>query len=118
MHHPDICKIMLVIEDYFLLVSSDNSTYQIEPINSNLDESNSCDKSIGIRIKRKLLNGFVFIEVRGEGKDDDTVKLYYSSGTSHNDYLECIEIDSRSYCTDQVRNSMRTILTLDKNAAI
>ncbi len=115
MHHPDICKIMLVIEDYFLLVGSDDSTYQIEPINSNLDKSNSQSKSVGIRIKRKLINGFVFIEVRGEGQDDDTVRLYYSSEDSNDELLEAIQIESRGYCAEIVRDVMRRILTLDKN---
>jgi hypothetical protein len=115
MHHPDICKIMLVIEDYFLLVGSDDPTYQIEPINSNLDQSNSHSKSIGIRIKRKLINGFVFIEVRGEGEDDDTVRLYYSSQDSNDELLEAIQIESRAYCPEIVRDVMRRILTLDKN---
>jgi hypothetical protein len=115
MHHPDICQIMLVIEDYFLLVGSENSTYQIQPINSNLDKTNSSSHAIGIRIKRKLLNGYVFIEVRGEGKDDDTVKFYYSSDISNDELLESVEIDCRAYCTNTVRDVMRNILILDKN---
>jgi hypothetical protein len=112
MHHPEICLIMQVIEDYFLLVGSNDPTYYIEKITHRVN--NSID-SIGIRIKRKLLNGYVYIEIRGEKEDDNTATFSYSLSPNNDEYLESIKTNT-SYCLDNnVRDIMRTIFMIDKD---
>jgi hypothetical protein len=112
MHHPEICQIMLVIEDYFLLVDNNDPTYQIEPVTNKVGDSIN---SIGIVIKRKLLNGYVYIEIKGDNRDDNTVKISYSLTDNNNEYLKSIGINSYGYTIDQIRDAMRTIFILDKD---
>jgi hypothetical protein len=112
MHHPEICLIMQVIEDYLLLVSSDDPIYYIEPITNRVDNSIN---SIGITIKRKLLNGYVYIEIRGEKEDDNTATFSYSSLPDNDEYLESIRTDSCRSLDNNVRDIMRTIFMIDKD---
>jgi hypothetical protein len=113
MHHPDICKIILVIEDYFMLVADNNIKCQIEPI---IDDTNDDECTYGVRISRKLLNGYIHASIWGESQDSDRVIFNYSSESNAYDYLESIEIECSDYSTDAVRDAVRSILKIDKNA--
>ena len=112
MHHPDICNIMLIIEDYFLLVDDNEPEYQLEPM---FNASSSNSSRWGIKIKRQLVNGYIHLEIYGEGKDDDTLLLKYYEHEITDKPKQAIRIESNFYCSDAVRNAVRTILTLDKN---
>jgi hypothetical protein len=112
MHHPEICLIMQVIEDYFLLTGSEDPIYQIEPITHRVD---NCINSIGVRLKRKLVNGYVYIQIRGEKQDDNTATFSYSLSPNNDEYLESIRTDSSKYLDDDVRDIMRAIFIIDKD---
>jgi hypothetical protein len=114
MHHPDICNIMLIIEDYFMLTDDKSSRCQIESIEDTDDDN---ERILGIKISRKLLNGHMYVEIRGEGQDDDTVTFNYLQNLNSDRYLESIEIECSDYCTDAVRDAVRSILKIDKNVA-
>jgi hypothetical protein len=113
MHHPDICDILLIVDDYFLLIEDKNSVCQIKPIVDNSEDDNH---KLGIKISRKLLNGYLHTLIWGEGQDSDNVVFSYSSELNSNQYVESIEIESRDYCRDTVRNAVRDILKLDKKS--
>jgi hypothetical protein len=114
MHHPDICNIMLIIEDYFILIDDKSPKCQIESIS---DPNEDNHPALGIKISRKLSNGHMYIEIRGEGQDDDTVTFNYLQDLNNDRYLESIEVECSDYSTETVRHAVRTILKLDKNAA-
>jgi hypothetical protein len=111
MHHPDICNIMLIIEDYFMLVDDKDSRCQIKSIVDQIDEDNCL---LGIQITRKLLNGYMCIDIIGEGRDDDTVTFNYLKDFNSSNYIESIEIECSDYSSEAVRTSVRNILKLDK----
>jgi hypothetical protein len=113
MHHPDICKIILTIEDYFLLLEDNRPKCQIDAIIDNSDDDNPV---LGIKVSRKLVNGYIHFLVWDEDRDSDRVVFNYSSELNSNAYLESIEIECSDYSTDTVRDTVRTILMLDKNA--
>ena len=103
---------MQVIEDYLLLGGSDDPIYQLEPITHRVDNSIN---SIGVMIKRKLVNGYVYIQIRGEQQDDNTATFSYSLSPNNDEHLESIRTD-RSKCLDvNVRDIMRTIFIIDKD---
>jgi hypothetical protein len=114
MHHPDICNILLIVDDYFLLIDDKNSTCQIKPI---VDNSEDDEPKLGIKISRKLLNGYLHTLIWGENQDSDNVIFSYSSELNSNQYLESIEIECSDYCIDSVRNAVRDLLKLDKKSA-
>lgn len=111
MHHPDICNIMLIIEDYFLLIDDKDSRCQIQSVVNAIDEDNY---TLGIRISRKLVNGYISIDICGEGKDDDTVTFNYLKDINSSNYLESIEVECSDYCAEIVRTTVRNILIIDK----
>jgi hypothetical protein len=114
MHHPDICNIMLIIEDYFLLVDDKDSRCEIQSVVNAIDEDNY---TLGIRINRKLLNGYISVDICGEGEDDDTVIFNYFkdmiSPDSRSKSIE-IQIEGSDYCSETVRKTIRNILVMDK----
>jgi hypothetical protein len=113
MHHPDVCNILLVIQDYFLLLDNNDSKCQLEPI---IDDSDDDNRVFGIKISRKLVNGYIHALIFGEDRDSDRVIFHYSSDLNSDRYLESIEIECSDYSTDTVRDAVRTLLKLDKNA--
>jgi hypothetical protein len=113
MHHPDICNIMLIIEDYFMLVDDKDSRCQIKSVVDETDEDNLI---FGIQITRKLLNGYISIDICGEGQDDDTVTFNYLKDINSSNYLESIEIECSDYSAEAIRTTVRSILKLDKTS--
>jgi hypothetical protein len=100
---------MIIIEDYFMLLG-DDSEYKIKPIIST--ENNS----LGILMSRKLLNGYLYIEIKGANRDSDELTLNYLQDVNANSYLESITIECSNYNSDTARNAVRTILMIDKNS--
>jgi hypothetical protein len=111
MHHPEICLITQIIEDYFLLVDDSDPKYELIPITQKIDD---IIYSIGVTIKRKLLNGYVNIEIKGQKQDDNAVTFLYSLSENNDKYLESIELDGCGDFVDKIRNAVRRILILDK----
>ncbi len=112
MHHPDICNIMLIIDDYFLLLDNDKPAYQLEPVFNN---SNPNIPVFGIKIKRQLLNGCIHAEIYGQDEDDNTLALRYYLDESNNKPKKSITIENKMFYDKALRDAVRTILTLDKN---
>jgi hypothetical protein len=104
----------MIVEDYFMLTTDKDSRCQIESIE---DTNEDNYPALGIKISRKLSNGYMYVEIRGEGQDDDTVTFNYLQDLNSPRYLESIEIESSDYSSDRVRSAVRSILTLDKNSA-
>jgi hypothetical protein len=113
MHHPSICDIMLIIEDYFILVDDKDSRCQIESIIDTDDEDNH---KLGIKISRRLLNGYLYIEIKGEDRDSDELTFNYLQDLTADMYLKSIELECSDYSSDTVREAVRAILILDKNS--
>jgi hypothetical protein len=113
MHHPDICDILLIIQDYFILSTDTSSTCQIQAI---VDDSDEHEPKRGIKISRTLLNGYLHATIWELNRDNDTVTFFYAKDLSSVEYLESIEVECRDYSHDTVRAAVRNILTFDKNA--
>jgi hypothetical protein len=111
MHHPDICHIMLVIDDYFILVDDSNPNYSIKSLVN--DSQNGC-RVLGVNISRQLLNGYIHADIFGEGKDDDTITFKYYSKTNADKPIKCIGINDKEFSDYYIRDAVRTILKLDK----
>ncbi len=112
MHHAEICLITKIIEDYFLLVDGNHPKYELIPITQEID---NVIYSIGVIIKRKLLNGYLYIEVKGENEDSNDSTFSYSLSENNDNYLESIEVTRMGYFSENVRNAVRKILIIDKN---
>lgn len=115
MHHPDICNIILTIEDYFILTDDNQPIYTIEPIKFNREERKP---TLGIRIIRKLYNGYLKAEINELGKDDNTVIFTYSKDLNNDDYIDRVKIEFRDYSTEEIRTTVRNMLIMDKNQKI
>lgn len=109
MHHPDICDILLIIDDYFLLVDGADPKSQIEPIISEHDED---EYKRGVRISRKLLSGYLQADIWEMDQDDDTVVFKYADSYCEN--VHSIEIENCDYSRDEAREAVRTIIKMDK----
>ena len=112
MHHPEICLITQIVEDYFLLVDGSDPKYELIPITHKVD---NVTYSIGIIIKRKLLNGYLYIEVKGEKEDSNDSTFSYSLSDNNNSFIESIEVGYGGYFCENVRNAVRNILIIDKD---
>jgi hypothetical protein len=112
MHHPEICNIILTIEDYFILVDDNEPNYQLEPMLNNLSENST---RFGIKITRQLLNGNMQIEIYGEGKDDDGLAIKYYANDDDCKIKKCVQIPDNQYSREALRNAIRTILKFDKS---
>jgi hypothetical protein len=113
MHHPDICEILLTIDDYFILLDS-NLKCEIEPY---IDESDEDEPQRGVTIRRKLLNGYIEAKICGIGEDDDTVIFNYISNFESLKLVKSIEIECSDYSVNEVRSAVRTILRIDKESS-
>jgi hypothetical protein len=115
MHHPDISSIMLIIEDYFILVDDNDSKYQIEPISIGIGNDESM---FGVKIKRRLFNGFIHAEINGDGRDNDEISLKYYNDRDLEKPKRCIQIENNNFSQTILRDSIRNILKLDKISTV
>ena len=103
---------MLIIEEFFLLVDDNTPDYKIETAFNN---SNPNIPIFGIKITRQLFNGYIHIDIYGQGQDDDTVTLKYYHNQNTVKPIKALMIESKMYCDNSVREAVKTILKLDKN---
>jgi hypothetical protein len=115
MHHPDICNIMLIIDDYFILVDNSNPNYSIKSL---VNASQSGCRILGVNIYRELLNGYIHADIFGEGKDDDTITFKYYSKANADKPTKCIAINDNTFSDYAIRDAVRTILKLDKTSML
>lgn len=111
MHHPDICQILLIINDYFLLSDNEREPAQIDIIVG--DPANHRSQR-GISITQVLSNGRLKIYIYGANKDSDEITFKYIADSADEDESgETIEIECGAYA-DNIRDAVRTVLKLDR----
>jgi hypothetical protein len=115
MHHPDICDIILIIDDYFLLSAAINAKCQVEAI---VDDSDEHEPKRGIRISRKLYVGYIQADIWEMNEDDDTVTFSYCRETDSGKWIDSTEIESCDYSEESVRSVVRKIIKKDKELAV
>jgi hypothetical protein len=118
MHHPDICDVLLSIQDFMLLVD-DRTNCEIIPqptYCNDLAKEPVYVKQICIR--RKLSFGWLEIIIQGLGSDSNLISCEYLTGLEPRLCIESTEILWKHYSIDRVRDAIREILILDKKSTI
>jgi hypothetical protein len=100
-----------MIEDYFILIDDNQPIYQLEPITLNTSDR---EPTLGIRIIRKLSNGYLKADIQEIGKDNNTVTFRYSEGVSDDKLIDNTQINFCDYSTEEIRTAVRDILIMDK----
>ena len=114
MHHPDICDILLTIQD-FLMLSDDGSPYEIIPHQGfYLDEYNDQEYIKQICIRRKLSSGWLEVSIHGSDEDSNLVDFQYVTSLEPRNSIKNIEIKWEHYSIDRVKDAIREILIMDK----
>lgn len=113
MHHPDICNVLLAIED-FLLFSDERSNCEIIP-QPYYNDKNGYDILIQqICIRRKLTSGWLEIIIHGLDKDSNLNTCEYLTCLEPRKCAESIEIRTEGYSIDKVKYAVRKIIIMDK----
>lgn len=114
MHHPEICDILLIIQD-FMLIADDRSNCEIIP------EPSHCEGKRGeivrvrqIHVRRKLSCGWLEFIIHGLDKDSDLITLEYLTNLEPRTCVKTIEIESSKYFIGLVRDAIREILIMDR----
>ena len=108
MHHQDICNILRIVDDYFLL-SSPHTSSTIKCKKMEFDRSNA------IIIGRQLKHGFLSIEINGQDKDNDDVDIIYNKIESNKEFDKKVQISCNNFTFDRVRLAVRDIVVYDGN---
>jgi hypothetical protein len=114
MHHPDICDILLTIQD-FLLLSDDRSNCEIIPLPNYCTDL--CGDKIRVQqvcIRRKLAAGWLEVIIHGFDKDSNLNSCEYLTCLEPRTCARSIEIETDDYSLDRVKDAIREILILDK----
>lgn len=114
MHHPDICDILLIIDDYFLLSNLSHLKCQVEGI---VDDSDEHQPKRGIKISRKLCAGYIEAKIWEMEEDDDTVIFNYCHESDSGTWIDSTEIECSDYSRENVRLAVRNIIKKDKKLA-
>jgi hypothetical protein len=122
MHHPDIYDILAIIEDYFLLTSSEFKC-KIEPvIYSKPDDRDKPNEDLrerkGLKISRQLNHGRIEINIFGIGKDSDCMDCQYFTENQLLTPMKIIDNSYTNYNTEAIRAAIRKIITLDRDVNI
>lgn len=113
MHHPDICDILLTIQD-FLLFSDDRSNCEIIPQPYYNDVNGYGSRIHQICIRRKLAAGWLEVVIHGLDKDSNLISCEYLTCLEPRTCARSIEIESDNYSIDRVKDAVREILIMDK----
>jgi hypothetical protein len=113
MHHPDICDILLTIQD-FLLLSDDRSNCEIIP-QPYYNDSNGYDLRVQqVCLRRKLVSGWLEVVIHGFDKDSNLASCEYLTSLEPRTCTKTIEIETDNYSIVRVKDAIREILILDK----
>jgi hypothetical protein len=114
MHHPDICEILLVIQD-FLFLSDDQSNCEIIP------QPNYCHDLCGdqirvqqICIRRELAFGWLEVIIHALDHDSNLISIEYLTCLEPRTCVRSIEIETDDYSINRVKDVIREILIMDK----
>jgi hypothetical protein len=106
MHHPDICNVVRIIDDYFLIAFPDSSsTIKGKKLDWGSEDS--------LVISRELRNGRLDIQIDGEDKDDDSINVVYYQQGSTNVYDKKLEIGSDDFTLTKLRKAIRELVIYD-----
>jgi hypothetical protein len=108
MHHPEISKIVKILDDYFL-ISLPNSSSTIKGKKSAWGNEHS------VFICRDLKNGRLEIEIRGEGEDDNDINITYYQEGSSKCWDHKVEIRSGDFTLEAVQAAIRASVLYDAN---
>jgi hypothetical protein len=114
MHHPDICDILLTIQD-FLLLSDDRSNCEIIPLPNYCTDL--CGDKLRVQqvcIRRKLSVGWIEVVIHGFDKDSNLHSCEYLTCLEPRTCERSIEIENDDYSIDRVKDAIREILIMDK----
>ena len=111
MHHQDICTILRILDDYFLLLP-DYRPSSIKPKKIQSDRSNA------IVITRELKNGFLDVEINGQHEDNDDVDIIYCAKNSKKEYDKKTQISCNNFTFERVRQSIRDLVIYDRNQQV
>lgn len=107
MHHPEISKIVSILDDYFL-ISSPNSSSTIKGKKSDWGNENS------VFISRKLINGTLELEIKGEDRDDNDMNITYYLDNSSKSYDNRVEIRGE-FSLESIQSGIRASVIYDAN---
>jgi hypothetical protein len=114
MHHPEICDILLIIQD-FMLIADDRSNCEIIPEPCHYQgKQGDIVRIRQISVRRKLSNGWLELIIHGLDKDSDLITLEYLTSLEPRTCIKTIEIDSNKYFIGLARDAIREILIMDK----
>lgn len=114
MHHPDICDILLIIQD-FMLIADDRSNCEIIPSPcQHTGRQGNIVRVRQIHVRRKLSSGWLEFLIHGLDKDSDLITLEYLTSLEPRTCIKTIEIDSNKYFIGLVQDAIREIIILDK----
>jgi hypothetical protein len=106
MHHPDICNVVRIIDDYFLIAFPDSSsTIKGKKLDWGSEDS--------LVISRELRNGRLEIQIDGEDKDDDSINVVYYQQGSTNVFDKKLEIGSDDFTLTKLRKAIRELVIYD-----
>ena len=115
MHHPDLYKILLTIDDYFLLRDS-VPIYKVEAITEQNPKEQYTRRGVGI--KCDLNNGYIYLSIIGRelgaGEEDDTLTCQYFTHQNHTESVKKVEINHENYSIENARYAIREIIKIDK----
>jgi hypothetical protein len=114
MHHPEICDILLIIQD-FLLMADDRSNCEIIPLPCHREgRQGEIVRVRQIHVRRKLSSGWLEFIIHGLDKDSDLITLEYLTSLEPRTCIKTIEIGSNKYFIGLVQDAIREIIILDK----
>jgi hypothetical protein len=117
MHHPDICDILLTIQDFFIL-SDDRSNCELIP-QPYYNDSNGYDLRIQqLCLRRKLVSGWLEVVIHGFDKDSNITSCEYLTSLEPRICTKTIEIDTEKYSIFRVKEAIREILIMDKQSKV
>jgi hypothetical protein len=113
MHHPDICDILLTIQD-FLLFSDNQFNCEIIPQAYYNDVNGYGLRIQQVCIRRKLYAGWLEVVIHGFDKDSNLNSCEYLTCLEPRTCARSIEIETDDYSIDRVKDAIREILIMDK----
>jgi hypothetical protein len=115
MHHPDIGKIILVLDDYFILSGVERKTAEIKVLKT-ISNDRLC--SYGISIKQPLFNGYLEIDIASEKEDGNEITFnYFDNSKNLNEPQWTKEVGCGNYA-ENIRDVYREILIIDRDRDI
>jgi hypothetical protein len=109
MHHPEISKIVKILDDYFL-IALPNSASTIQG-----RKSMTGGNEHSLFICRDLKNGRLEIEIKGDENDDNDINITYYQQNSSKSWDNRVDIRSDDFTLEAVQAGIRASVLYDAN---